>query len=254
MVDLTSGTSESNQDHTSDDKTTDEKKPAPKKKAKVPTVSKSDIYWIPAEILAQFPWLAKTTEPVKTSAGISWQKKWSIKPGDDVDPEDDELEDVLEKAIKEFVETEEDELMVHKSFEEKRDEWAMSELGRFGKNSFKVTVRGVGQGDKPFAELRGYASGQRAIQWTKMYHLTETADFALSLWSEAECSVLAAAWCDRRAYFYTLWLGQEDEKYAFTPADIEGWSEPREMADLRPTLTDKQRKRVDAVFKPVPRR
>ena len=163
------------------------------------------------------------------------------------------MADFLEAAVNDAVMTEEEQLAVAKRFEEQRDEWAMAEMGRFGLHYFKVTVRGAGKGDKAYAELRGYASGQRAQQWCRKYHLFETADFAVSLFSEGECSVLVKAWCEQRAYWYSLWLMQEEENYEFTQADIEGLPEPKEMAELLPTLTAKQRNRVDVVFAKVPR-
>ncbi len=48
---------------------------------------------------------------------------------------------------------------------------------------------------------------------------------------------MARTWCTKCQYFFGIWRTSGEEYYRYSPADLEGWTEPEDFAALAASLT-----------------
>lgn len=102
---------------------------------------------------------------------------------------------------------------------------------------FEIHVRG----GKNTAERKGVATDcvigrsthEYAEAWLKQYSFQPSVSFAFHKFTDYKACILAAAWCHRMQYFYTLFQLSLDLRYEYTATDIANYQEQLEFVDLQ---------------------
>lgn len=100
--------------------------------------------------------------------------------------------------------------------------------------------------------VKAVASGKAVHAWCKNFGLPGDATFFLNKFGEHNASCLAIAWCDRLAYFYTLFHKVAREGFEYTDAMVNACPP---LAFLEESAGEGQqvRKRLEAIMAMKPR-
>jgi hypothetical protein len=79
-----------------------------------------------------------------------------------------------------------------------------------------------------FIRVRGSTVGAEANRglprlFCTTYSMRVATSFAISLYTDEICLVMASEWCRRMTYFYSCWIEANDVSYVFSPEQLSGY-------------------------------
>ena len=129
-------------------------------------------------MLAKHPWLGRDDEVDEDgSFSATMAKRSSVY-----------IPDVLTRVLPQGPLDEDVLVEIYKGLERKRDDWSAAAIAKAGKGAFRMAVRGgewtMEHKGRAYDALRGFASGEPAEAWCKLYGQTMSADFDVDLYGE----------------------------------------------------------------------
>lgn len=117
----------------------------------------------------------------------------------------------------------------------------------------RASTSKVASGGPSAMEVFGIASTQAAKEFCSRKRVKQSASFTISVYGQADGSVLARGWCHKMQWAYNL-CQVHDEAYVPTAADFSRYQEPRELTALFNATTTSSIKdrtmKIRSLFKP----
>ena len=176
---------------------------------------------VPADLLAQHPWLAAYVEPEPAQDDGPHPEEPEPTEDDQPPPLADPLDEALPVAPSDDALQE-----AWGRLREHRAEWEAFQPGA-GSN-FTIAIRGgawtLTHKHRAFDSVVASARGQRAQKWGATYGMGKMVTFGLQRYTSEDAHRLGNEWCRKCEFFYNLFLLADDVSFCYTRAHLASYT------------------------------